>query len=69
MNKNDWWIIDSVCSHHMTGDRSKFETFEHYNGNNVRFDNDAPCLVKGKGSIKLTDKITCNNIYYVEGLN
>ena len=34
-----------------------------------RFGNDAPCLIKGKGSIKLTEKISCDNAYYVEGLN
>ena len=54
MSKCDRWIIDSGCSHHMTNDKSKFDTFEHYNGNNVRFGNDAPYLVKGKRSI-LTD--------------
>ena len=52
----------------MTGDKSKFETFENYNRNSVRFGNDAPCLVRGKGSIKLTDKIICDNAYYVEEL-
>ena len=41
----------------------------YYDGNNVRFDNDAPCLIKGKGSIKLTKKILFENAYYVEGLN
>lgn len=69
VNKNDRWVIDSICSHHMTRDKSKFETFELYNGNSVRFGKDAPCLVKGKGSIKLTDKIICDNAYYIEGLN
>ena len=48
---------------------SKFKTLENYNGNSVRFGNDAPCLVKGKGSIKLTNKIICDNAYYFEGLN
>lgn len=40
----------------------------HYVGNSNRFGNDAPYLIKGKRSIKLTDKITCDNAYYVEGL-
>ena len=56
VNKNDTWTIDSGCSHHMIGD-------------SVRFGNDAPCLIKGKGSIKLTEKISYDNAYYVEGLN
>ena len=28
VSRNDSWIIDSGCSHHMTGDLSKFEKFE-----------------------------------------
>ena len=69
VNKNDKWIFDSGCSHHMTGDKSKFITLICYDGNSVRFGNDAPCLIKGKGYIKLIDKISCDNAYYVEGLN
>ena len=72
VNKNDRWIIDSGCSHYMTGDKSKFSTLNYCDGNSVRFSNDAPCLIKGKGSIKLTKKILCNNAnnaYYVKGLN
>ena len=37
VNKNDKWIIDSGCSHHMTGDKSKFVTLTQYDGNSVRF--------------------------------
>ena len=53
VNKNDRWIIDSGCSYHMTGDKNKFITQNYYDGNSVRFGNDAPCLITGKGSIKL----------------
>ena len=49
----------------MIGDNCKFTTFNHYARNNVRFDNDAPCLIKGKGSINLKEKITCDDAYYV----
>ena len=69
VNKNDKWIIDSGCSHHMTRDKNKFITLTCYDENSVRFGNDAPCLIKGKGYIKLTDNILCDNAYYVEGLN
>ena len=61
VNKNDKWIIDSGCLHHMIGDRSKFSTFENYDGNNVKFGNDEPCPMKGKGSIIIIDKITSDN--------
>ena len=53
----------------MTRDKSKFITLNYYDGNSVKFGNDAPCMIKGKGSIKLIDKISCENTYYVEGLN
>ena len=69
VNKNDRWIADSGFSHHMTGDKSKFITWNCYDENNVIFGNDAWCLIKGKGSIKLTKKNLCGNAYYVEGLN
>ena len=69
MNKSDRWIIDSGFSNHMIGDKSKFEDIKPYKGSYVKFDNDAPCPMKGKGSIQLTDKIKCNNIYQVEGIN
>ena len=47
VNKNEW-IIDNGCSHHMTGDKIKFITVTSYDGNSVRFGNDARCLIKGK---------------------
>lgn len=66
-NSNEW-IIDSGCSHHMTGDRRKFLSLEEYDGGAVRFGNDAPCMVKGKGSISLNGKNSVDNVYWVEGL-
>ena len=29
LNKNDRWIIDSGCLHHMTRDKIKFQTLEN----------------------------------------
>ena len=68
VRKNDTWIIDSGCPHHMIGDKTKFEHMEHYDGGSVRFGNNEPCCIKGKGRISLTNKLRCDNAYWVEGL-
>ena len=68
VSKNDTWIINNRCSHHMTGEKSKFENLVHYDGGSVRLGNDEPCYVKGKGCIALTNDLRCYNIYWVEGL-
>ena len=48
VGKGDKWIIHSCFSHHMIGDKSKFESMEQYRGSSAKFNNDALCLVKGK---------------------
>ena len=53
----------------MIGYKSKFITLNYYDGNSVRLGNDAPYLKKRKGSIKLTEKILCDDAFYVELLN
>ena len=53
----------------MIGNENKFKTFENCDGNNVKFGNDSPCPMKGKGFVVLIDKIICGNTYFVEGLN
>ena len=68
MRKNDTWIIDSGCSHHMTGDKTKFEYFEDYDGSSVRFGKNEPYCIKGRESISLTKELICDNAYWVEGL-
>ena len=55
ISKNDTWIIDSGCSHNMTSEKTKFEHLEHYDSGNVRFGNNKPCCIKGKGCISLTN--------------
>ena len=65
---NDTWIIDSGCSHHMIGDESKFENMDQYDEDSVRFGNNDPCIIKGKGRIVLSNGIQCENFYWVEGL-
>ena len=52
----------------MTGDKTKFEGMEYYDGGSVRFGNNEPCCIKGKGFISLTNELVCDNSYWVEGL-
>ena len=68
VSKNDTWIIDNGCSHHMTGDKTKFDHFEDYDGGSVRFGNNEPCYIKGRGRISLTKELICDNAYWVKGL-
>ena len=52
----------------MNGDKTKFEHMENYHGGSVRFGNNEPCYIKGKGCILLTNELRCDNAYWVEGL-
>ena len=52
----------------MTGDKTKFEQFEDYDGGSVRFGNNEPHFIKGRGRITLTKELVCDNAYWVEGL-
>lgn len=69
MNKSDGWIIYSSFSNHIIGDKNKIEDIGPYNGGCVKFGNDIPCVVTGKGTIQLINKIKYNNVYWVEGIN
>ena len=54
---------------HITSDKEKFEDIGPYNGGCVKFGNDSPCVIGGKVIIQVTNKITCENVYWVEELN
>jgi hypothetical protein len=54
--KKNHWYIDSGCSKHMTGDRSKFLTLSDSKSGNVTFGNDAPGKIKGKGIVSLCNE-------------
>ena len=45
----------------MTSDKTKFENFEDYDGGSVRFGNNEPCCIKGRGRISLSNEIICDN--------
>ena len=67
VEKKDW-IIDSGCSHHMTGDMSKFVKFRSHDGGIVRVGNNAACHITGIGSLELDDKTYIDDVYFVDGL-
>ena len=52
----------------MTGDKKKFKHMEHYDGGSVRFGNNEPRCIKGKGCISLTNELRCDNSYWIEEL-
>ena len=58
------WYIDSGCSKHMSGDKSKFLSIsENKSGN------DAPRKIKGKGVVNLSNgKGKAQDVLFVEGL-
>jgi hypothetical protein len=66
--KNPWYI-DSGCSKHMTGDKSKFLTLSENKSGNVTFGNDAPGKIKGKGMVSLSNgKGKSQDVLFVDGL-
>lgn len=60
------WLIDSVFSNHMNGDKSKFVKLDKYD---VRFGDDQATQIVGIGSISFYGKHNTNNVYYVKGLH
>ena len=66
VEKKDW-IIDSGCSHHMTGDMSNFVKFRSH-GRIVRVGNNAACHITRIGSITIDDKTYTDDVYFVDGL-
>jgi hypothetical protein len=67
--QNNPWCIDSGCSKHMTGDKSKFLTLSERKSWNVTFGNDAPGKIKGKGMVSLSNgKGKSQDVFFVEGL-
>jgi hypothetical protein len=71
-NQENQWYIDSGCSKHMTGDKSKFEFLTEEKGGNVTFGNNAPARIRGKGIVVLDEdkkgKTKAQNVLYVDGL-
>jgi hypothetical protein len=67
--KKNPWYIDSGCSKHMTGDKSKFLTLSDSKSGNVTFGNDAPGKIKDKRIVSLSNgKRKGQDVLFVEGL-
>ena len=63
------WYIDSGCSKHMTGDKEKLQSYSALEKEKkVSFGNDTPAFIKGKGSVRLKEKVKAGNVMYVDGL-
>ena len=63
------WILDSGCTSHMTGDKSKLSNMKTFNGGSVKFGNNDGDKIIGKDSVSLNDgRIKCDNVLYVDGL-
>ena len=67
--KKSSWILDSGCTSHMTGDKTKLNNLNNFNGGSVKFDNNGDAKIVGKGHVSLNGgKILCDNVLYVDGL-
>ncbi|GJX04682.1 hypothetical protein Tco_0190598 [Tanacetum coccineum] len=61
------WYLDSGCSKHMTGDRSRLRNFVKKFIGTVRFGNDHFCAIMGYGDYVIGESVI-SRVYYVEGL-
>nr|GEV64697.1 retrovirus-related Pol polyprotein from transposon TNT 1-94 [Tanacetum cinerariifolium] len=61
------WYLDSGCSKHMTGDRSRLRNFVKKFIGTVRFRNDHFGAIMGYGDYVIGDNVI-SKVYYVEGL-
>ncbi|XP_021731349.1 uncharacterized protein LOC110698260 [Chenopodium quinoa] len=65
---NNSWYLDSGCSKHMTGDKSKFLSLEDYPGGTVTFGDNKKGEIIGKGKIGRSKSHSIVNVFLVEGL-
>ncbi|GJZ72475.1 retrovirus-related pol polyprotein from transposon TNT 1-94, partial [Tanacetum coccineum] len=61
------WYLDSSCSKHMTGNRSRLKNFMKKFIGTVRFENDHFGAIMGYGDYVIGDSVI-SMVYYVEGL-
>jgi hypothetical protein len=67
-HRENTWILDSGCSHHMTEFNSNFSSLELYDGGTVTFGNNKrKSKIIGIGTIGVKN-LTISNVYLVVGL-
>ncbi|CAN1292083.1 Retrovirus-related Pol polyprotein from transposon TNT 1-94 [Linum perenne] len=64
----DDWVLDSGCSHNMTGNKDLFHDLKQVNKGKVCFGDNISSRIIGTGSIKINDKTFLNKVFLVEGL-
>src|SRR6185295_11236404 len=62
------WYIDSGCSYHMTGKKSKMSSLHRLQGGNISFGDKSKGRICGMGTVKLNDHIEVNSVHLVENL-
>ncbi|KAK8625938.1 hypothetical protein V6N13_057093 [Hibiscus sabdariffa] len=62
------WYLDSGCSRHMTGDKSRFLEFKSKSGGVVTFGDNSKGNIEGIGSIGNHSSILIDDVFYVNGL-
>ena len=63
------WYLDSGCSKHMTGDKTKFISLQSKNGGGVTFGGSGQGKIIGIGKIGKNSSTSIDNVLLVEGLN
>ena len=62
------WYLDSIWSHHMTGDKSLFKTLKEKVGDYVTFGDGSDAQVLGKGTIEILGLPLLKDVLYIKGL-
>ena len=62
------WILDSGCSHHMTGDHSLLSTLKSKDDGTVTFGDNAKGKIVGIGNIGNPEDPSIKNVLLIDGL-
>ena len=68
MRGNNQWYLDSGCSKHMTGDKSRFLSLSAYHGGYVTFGDNQKGKIVEIGKIGKSQANSIDNLFLVGGL-